>query len=74
MKYLVKMRMSVIKEYVVEVSGPGEPDEMVDNVVDAMDIADDVMNHGIGLGDCCLTITETPWAPVSVIEKENEDE
>lgn len=43
MKYVVKMRMTIIKEFDFEVPGPDEPDVMVDNVVGAMDIADDVM-------------------------------
>jgi len=72
MVYIVKMRMTIIKEFDVEINGPGTPVEIcqVDNVVDAMDIAEDLMNDGLGLGDCCLTIRETPWAPVSVNEKE----
>jgi hypothetical protein len=68
-KYVVKMRMTIIKEYDVEID-----DTIVDNVVDAMDIADAVMNDGIPSSDCCLTIRETPWAPVSVIEREEENE
>jgi len=68
------MRKTVIYEYNFEVPGEGEPDEMVDNVVDAMDLAESVMREGLGLGDKHFSIRETEWSPVSVNTKENENE
>lgn len=76
MRYVVKMRKTVIYEYDLEIAGSNEPDEMVDNVVDAMDLAESIMREGLGLRETeeYFSIRETEWSPVSVNEKENENE
>ncbi len=68
MKYVVKMRMTIIKEYDVVVG-----DVMVDNAVEAMNIAEDAMRNEAWIGDSWLTIRETEWSPVSVTTKESSD-
>lgn len=65
MKYKVKMRQIIFREYEVEVS-----DDMVDNVVDAMDIAEGVMEGPLAPSDRWITETVKPWAPVSVTTEE----
>lgn len=66
------MRKTIIKEYVMEIGGPGDDEEMVDNVVDAMEIAEITMNQGptdLGLRDEYFQFKEGVWAPVRVTEK-----
>lgn len=64
MKYVVKLKKTITMEYEMEVS-----DEMVDNVVDAMDLAEGVMNEGPPIELEFITETESRWAVSSVKEE-----
>jgi len=66
MKYVVKLRKTIIRETLVEVS-----DDMVDNVVDAMDIAEGSLNEGPPVTAGYIE-TESKWAVTSVQTKEEQ--
>lgn len=63
MKYIVKLKKTITLEYEMEVS-----DEMVDNVVDAMDLAEETMK-GFFVEDDSVLKTESKWAVSSVKEE-----
>jgi hypothetical protein len=64
MKYMVRLRKTITLETEMEVS-----DDMVDNVVDAMDIAEGALNEGPPVTEGYME-TESKWAVTSVRTKE----
>ena len=69
MKYVVILKKTITMEYEMEVS-----DDMVDNVVDAMDIAEGVMNEGPPVSLNHVVETESKWAVTRVQTKEENNE
>lgn len=65
MKYIVKMRRTIVEEYEVVVPGDFAP-----NVVEAMDIAEDLMQGPEPEDNGIITITYNGWSVVSVTTKE----
>lgn len=65
MAYVVKLRKTIVHEYEIRIAGSGEPNQMVDNVVDAMELAESVIRTDPTL-ERYATVKETEWAAVAV--------
>lgn len=64
MKYVVKLKKTITLEYEMEIS-----DDMVDDVVDAMDLAEDTMDGFFVKGES-VSKTESKWSVSKVTTKE----
>jgi hypothetical protein len=78
MKYVVKLRKTIIKEYEMLVFTPAEINI---NAVDAMKIAEDMLSQSVALGlesivldlnNKSVSVKETKWSVASVTTKESE--
>ncbi len=68
MKYIVKMRQTIIKEHIIEFN-----DDVIDDAVHAMILAEATIQFSLSLSGSIITIKETEWSPVSVTTKESSD-
>lgn len=65
MKYVVKMKRTIIEEYEVVI-----PDDFASNVIEAMDIAEDLMQGPEPEDNGIIIVTYNGWSVASVTTKE----